>query len=136
MLICRVGTKRCALPLSSVEETLRPLPIQALAGAPEFVLGLTMLRGFATPVIDASHLLTHVFASAPTRFVSLRLGTRRAALAVDEVIGVRQVQSQSVEKLPPLLADVSEDVLASVTRLDGELLLILRAAHFMTETAP
>lgn len=56
-LICRVRTWLCALPLAHVVETLRPLPVRGLAGAPSFVLGLALLRGQAVPVVDAAQLL-------------------------------------------------------------------------------
>jgi purine-binding chemotaxis protein CheW len=39
-LVCRVATRICALPVGVVIETLRPLPLEPIAGAPAFVTGL------------------------------------------------------------------------------------------------
>jgi purine-binding chemotaxis protein CheW len=57
-LLCRIGSSIGALALKDVRETMRPLPIEPLAGTPPFVLGLAIVRGFPTPVIDAARLLS------------------------------------------------------------------------------
>ncbi len=134
-LLCRVGTRVCALPIAHVEETMRPLPIEQLAGMPAFVLGLSIIRGSPIPVIDANVLL----ASAPKdgriqRFVTVKIGARRAALLVDAVIGVRALESTSTEALPPLLSHTASDVLQAVGALDADLLLVLRSARIVPES--
>src|SRR6185436_6230529 len=50
---CRVGGLLCALPLEHVEETMRPLAIEAIAGGPAFVRGLAVVRGAPIPAVDA-----------------------------------------------------------------------------------
>lgn len=37
---------------------MRPLPVAAVAGAPDFVAGVAIIRGDAVPVVDAARLLT------------------------------------------------------------------------------
>src|SRR5688572_15607941 len=56
-LICRVSTRVCALPLDAVVETMRPLVVEPVAGAPGFVSGLSIVRGEPIPVVDAARLL-------------------------------------------------------------------------------
>src|SRR5262245_46180333 len=89
-LVCRVAGRLCALPLGSVIETMRPLPLRRVAGAPAFLLGIGIVRGEPVPVIDAARLLADI-AAPPTRYVSVRVGERRAVLAVEEVLGVRAI---------------------------------------------
>src|SRR5215467_11854932 len=55
-LLVRVHGSLCALPLGHVQEVLRPLPLQAVPGAPAFVCGVTVIRGGVMPVIDAAVL--------------------------------------------------------------------------------
>jgi len=133
-LICRVRTWRCALALSEVVETLRPLPVEAVAGAPFFMRGLALVRGLALPVIDAARLLDGIDAvSAPRRFVVLRTGERRVVLAVDEVLGVRAVPIDVQHPLPPLLDEAGRDAVACIGRLDAELLLVLDNARLLSD---
>lgn len=111
---------------------MRALPAAPLAGMPEFLLGLAIVRGGAVPVVDAGALLA---GSSPpggsSRFVVLRAGPRRIALAVDEVLGVRELSAESVANLPPLLGSASAEIVEAVGTLDRELLLVLRAAHIV-----
>jgi purine-binding chemotaxis protein CheW len=57
-LVFRCGAHTVALPLEQAVEVMRPLPIVPLAGAPEFVLGLAVVRGAPTPVVAVERLLT------------------------------------------------------------------------------
>jgi purine-binding chemotaxis protein CheW len=132
-LICRVPANVCALPLTDVEETLRVLPVEPLAGMPHFVRGLAIIRGAAVPVIDAASLLG-AKESRPTRFVMVKAADRRVALAFDAVLGVREIAVESLQELPPLLKDASAEAISAIGILDGTLLMVLRSAHLVPET--
>jgi purine-binding chemotaxis protein CheW len=129
-LVIGIGGRRCAIPLSGVAEVLRPLPIDPLPSPIEAVLGVTVLRGAAVPVIDPA-LLLEGEVSRPGRFVVLRLGARRAILAVAEIHGVQDLAGLPLEALPPLLRDAASEAIENVSRLDRELLLVLNAARLV-----
>lgn len=129
-LLCRVGTRLCAVPLEHVVETLRPLRVEPLAGAQDFVLGVAILRGTPVPVVDAARLLGAA-SSNPARFVSLRVGERSIALAVDAVEDVRVLGPAELAELPPLLREARAEVLEALGRLDADLLLVLRSASLV-----
>lgn len=133
VLICQVGGLRCALPVEHVIETMRPLRCEPLAGAPEGVQGAAIVRGAAVPVIDAGRLLGGP-AVAASRWVLLRLGERRAALAVGEVLGVRRLEGAALAAMPPLLSGAASEVAGAMGRLDGELLVVLRGGRLVDES--
>jgi len=140
-LLCCIGSRIGALALRDVRETMRPLPVESLAGAPSFVRGLATIRGFPTPVVDVGRLLGPSESSfAPTlspslaRFVSLELGERTAALAVDAVLGVRSVPSGVLLNIPPLLQEACASVVSVVGSLDARLLLVLEAARLVPQS--
>lgn len=133
-LLCRIGSRIGALTLKDVREVMRPLPIEPLAGAPPFVLGLAVLRGSPTPVIDAGRLLGPIGLPSPARFVSLRLGERTAALAVDAVLDVRFLAAGAIADIPPLLREAGSDVASAIGALDTQLLLVLEAARLVPES--
>jgi purine-binding chemotaxis protein CheW len=112
-----------------VIETMRPLPVEPLRGAPPFVLGISIIRGAPTPVVDAAALIGAT-GSTPRRFVTIRTGTRIGALAVDAVIGVHALASLAA--LPPLL-DAARDVAAAIGTLDAELLVVLDTARLVPD---
>lgn len=131
-LVCRVLTRLCALPLEHVSETMRPLPVEPVAGVPAPVAGVAIIRGAPVPVIDVACVLAGR-ASHPTRFVTVNVGARRVALAVDKVIGVRTIPTEALNELPPLLRDASTDGVAAIGTLDTQLLVVLRSARLIPE---
>jgi len=140
-LLCRIGSAFGALAVKDVLETMRPLPIEPLAGTPPFVLGLAMIRGLPTPVIDAGRLLNPLALAfsptappPPSRFVSLKLGDRTVSLAVDAVLDVRSLAAGILAEMPPLLREAGEELVSAVGALDGQLLLVLEAARLVPES--
>jgi purine-binding chemotaxis protein CheW len=134
VLLCRVHPIVCAVPLSRVIETFRPLPIEPLSSAPGFVRGFAIIRGAPVPVVDAG-LLFGGAPTRPTRFVALRAGPRTVALAVDAVIGVRRLDAGRAEELPPLLTGVGSAAIQALGSLDRALLLVLESSRLVPEEA-
>jgi len=133
-LVCRVRNRLCALPLAQVVETMRPLPIEPLAAMIPFVRGLSIIRGAPVVVVDAGALLGSSDQAMPTRFVAVRAGERSVALAVEDVLGVRDLARSEMTELPPLLRDASDELVAAVGTLDAALMVVLRTARLLPES--
>jgi purine-binding chemotaxis protein CheW len=139
-LLCRIGSRIGALALEDVRETMRPLPIEPVMGTPPFVLGLAIIRGFPTPVVDAGSLVgpstspSPILSQAPARFVSLKLGERTAALAVDAVLDVCSLPSETLSNMPPLLLGGGAQLASVIGALDSKLLLVLEAARLVPDS--
>jgi purine-binding chemotaxis protein CheW len=63
----------------------------------------------------------------PTRFVVVRVGERRVALAVDAVLGVFKLDLATAHALPPLAQDADADTLQAIGALDAHLLFVLNS---------
>jgi purine-binding chemotaxis protein CheW len=132
-LLVRVQNLVCALPLANIVETMRRLPIEPIAGVPLFVRGVSIVRGVPTPVVDLG-LVLGTLGSVTGRFVSLRLGDRQVALAVDEVLGIRDLDASTIRGLPPLLQEASNDLLETIGTLDSQVLVVLRSGWELPES--
>lgn len=132
ILVVAVQTRVCALPLVQVMETMRPLPVEPIAGLPSFVPGVSIVRGVPIPVVDLA-LLLGISSGVAGRFVTLRLGERQVALSVDAVLGIQDLDGCTIQKLPPLLRESSKDVIEAIGTLDAQLLFVLRAAWELPE---
>lgn len=132
LLMLQAGSLRCALPLPCVVETLRPLGTQQLANAPEFVLGVCVIRGEVLPVVDLARLL-NAATTGHTRWVVVRTGDRAAALAVDSVLGFRSAGPEMLAGVPALLSNAHPDIITMLGVLDRQLLLMLETAHLVPE---
>jgi purine-binding chemotaxis protein CheW len=133
-LLFRARTRLCALPIERLVETMRPLPATPFPGAPAFVLGVARIRGAAVPVVDLGALLGCPEPSQATRFLTLRLGDRRVALAVERVHGLRQLAPEVLSALSPLLANAEHDAVARIGTLDDELLLSLETTRIVPDS--
>lgn len=129
-LVFRAGQRLCAVPLAEVAETMRPLPIEAVPGAPSGVRGAAVIRGSPVPVIDLGVLFGSC-AREPTRFVCIKVENRTVALAVDSVVGINTYSAGECGALPPLLRDAATDVIAGIEARDAALVFFLSAARIV-----
>jgi purine-binding chemotaxis protein CheW len=110
---------------------MRPLRIEPLPGAPDFVIGISRIRGEPVPVVDLGRLLgVHDDRAPAPRFVLLRAGSRRVAVRVDAVMGVDSLAAPA-RSLPPLLTDASAASVAALAERDQDLLFVLDAARLL-----
>lgn len=130
-----VETGAClvALPLEGVIETMRPLRTEPLAGMPDFLLGLALIRGAATPVVDLAALLGQDAPEPPARFVTVRAGERVLALAVAGVREIRSLPAAAFEALPPLAGELGAELIAGVAALDARFLMLLQVSRAIPE---
>jgi len=135
LLLCQVGSLVCALPLEHVAETMRALPVEPIAGLPAFVSGVSIIRGAAVPVVDLATLLGEGSTKSLARLVLVRAEARLIALAVNEVLAIRRLESDSIAALPPLLRGTSTRFLSAAGALDAELLLIIEAGRIVPDSA-
>lgn len=130
-LVVEVAQARFALAVSDVIETMRPLAVEPVNGVPDYVLGLSIIRGIAVPVVDVARVLA-IGSAELGRFVTVRAGTRTIALAVSAVLGVVHVDKEDVHAAPPLMDGTGLDQLAV---RDGELFRILSGAKLIDDEA-
>lgn len=121
MLVWRAAGTRYASPLEQVAEVLRAAAIVPAAGRGP-VIGHLDLRGAAVPVVDPRQVLLSDAAAkhqvrATDRFVLLDDGSRRLALVVDDVEGLREVVAERPLEPPAdlLLGRLVEDAVPLLT---------------------
>ena len=100
---------------------------------PAFLRGISLIRGAVVPVVDVASLLDTNQNLTSTRFVTLKLGDRRIAFAVDDVIGVRRLANEASAAMPPLLRTTDAGLIDTITTLDAELILILEATYVIPD---
>ena len=134
-LLCRAGSRLCALPLAAVVEVMRPLPVEPVIDAPAFLNGLSVIRGAPVAVIDLGHLLGQPDA-APARLITVRVGGRVLGLAVAEVRGVRRADQVGPHAAIPLLREAAHEIVSTVGSLDSETLLFLEELRVLAQAVP
>jgi len=130
-LMCHAGSHLCAVPIAQVSETMRALPIEAVAGAPPGVLGVAVIRGAPVPVVDLGYVLGGT-ASQFKFFITIKADARTIALAVDAVVGIRLIGAQTYKALPPLLRDAANETITGIAARDAALTLLLSASRIVS----
>jgi purine-binding chemotaxis protein CheW len=122
------------LPLAYVREIMRALPVDPVPAMPDFLLGLALIRGAAVPVLDCARLVDAGVPGQVARFVTLAVGERQLALAVDSVIGVRTLPVTALGEVAPLLDGTDAGLVQAIATLDAELLMVLCASRMVPES--
>ena len=110
---------------------MRSLPIGPLAGVPPFVRGVSIIRGDAVPVVELGSVLGVPVPGVCTRFVLIRGGIGKIALAVESLLGVRVLNNSVCNDLPPLASNACSEIIAAIGALDRQLLLVLQAGSIV-----
>ena len=111
---------------------MRPLDTHPLAGTPGFVLGISIMRGVPTPVVDAARLLGGGDAEV-ARFVAVRTERGPVAFATGEVLGIRPVGPDRATQHAALLGAAPGGLVAGVARIGTEPLLLLQSARIVPD---
>jgi two-component system, chemotaxis family, sensor kinase CheA len=122
-LLVEAAGRPFAIPLDRVERTLRIADhtVRSVAGRPMLVERETVF-----PLIDAATVLGHPVHDVPTHAVLVRSGERRIALAVEQLVGQRELVTRA---LPAGIAD-SAAVSGGAVLSDGSIALIVDCDAF------
>jgi purine-binding chemotaxis protein CheW len=131
-LVFRAGPHLAAIGLEHVSEVARPLPVESLAGVPPHVRGICVLRGRPVPVVDVAALLGGDRATdgGADRFVGVGTGAQAAVLAVDSVVGIRDLPLDLLHDL----SSVAGPVCAAVGAVGREPLLLLSVGRVIPDS--
>ena len=132
-ILVRARSQLCALPITAVAETLRPLPTTHLAGLPPWVLGMAVIRGHSVPVVDLGRLLGVEGPPDPRRLVLMRSADRPLALSVEAVVGIDDADDAPLDRAAP---PMREGIVESFGVHRQELLAVLSAGHLLPAGVP
>lgn len=133
-LVFRADTHLAAIGLEHVTEVLRPLPVEELAGVPPYIRGICVLRGRPVPVVDIGLLLggeRMTSEDRAARFVGVRTGPQTAVLAVDTVVGIRDVPMERLHDLSSVTGSVACTAVGAIGR---EPLLLLETGRVIPDS--
>lgn len=118
-----------AVPVGDIAEIARVPLVTRVPNVPDFVRGVTNLRGEIIPVLNLALLVGLPDTTQASRgrvlFVQARRGVSPAALLVDDVKGIQRLQSQQFEQVNGLVDDKLSLVLRGVHGRGDRLLNIL-----------
>lgn len=138
-----LGAEVFAVPVTFVKEILDYRETFRIPGGPDYLLGLTDLRGQGVTTIDFRLRLglSRVEATSATRILVIEVPladrTLLLGLVVDRVIEVSSFRSDEIEGAPDIGADWPSGYIAGVVRRqDGFVVLVDVNAIFANDDSP
>jgi purine-binding chemotaxis protein CheW len=136
IVLLDLGGEAYGVEIGHVEEIIRMQSVTRIPNGPDFIEGVTNLRGRVIPVLDLRKRFGLV-ASAPTRrsrIVVGELGEHTVGLVVDGVSEVLLVGADAVEPPSTLVTSADSAFLRGVAKLDERLILLLDLSRILTRT--
>ena len=113
--------------IAAVESIIKMQTITQLPQAPQYVKGVTNLRGTVLPVIDLRIRfgLETQEVNRQTRIIIVTMGDLKVGVVVDGVSEVLRVQDDTIEGLPPMVSTINSAFLKGIVRLENRLIILL-----------
>ncbi|GAA4703488.1 chemotaxis protein CheW [Brevibacillus fulvus] len=126
-ILFRMGNEYYGLPISSVKEIIKPLPITRFPKSPPFVEGVIDLRGHILPIVNLPKMfgLEPLPLNEESRFVDIQMEGLNLGIVVDAVSEVIQIPLKQIEAAPAIVAGVEGKYLNGIARLEDRLILLL-----------
>lgn len=122
-----VGTEEFAIPILSVQEINRMMPITRVPQSPPFVEGVINLRGKIIPVMDLRKRfgLAKQDTTIDARIIVVEVASRVIGFMVDRVNEVLRINADIVEPPPSMVCGIESDYVQGVGKLQDRLLILL-----------
>jgi purine-binding chemotaxis protein CheW len=127
LVIFELGNENYGLDISTVEGIIKIQEITKMPRAPEFVEGVTNLRGMVVPVLDLRKRFgLPIFDNTrETRIVIVNIGKTKVGMIVDGVSEVLRVQEDAIEPTPPMISSVSTAFIRGIAKVNNKLVTLL-----------
>lgn len=131
----QLGDEVYGVEVKGVREILRISDILPVPGAPDYVLGITNIRGNVVTVVDGRKRinLQPIDYTDATRMIVLESCDDVVAIVVDNVADIIDLPESSIDSNPKLKTCQDSRYIDGVVSHSGGLIIILNAERFITD---
>lgn len=133
-VIFKLADEHYGVNIVSVESIIKVQEITKMPHVPNFVEGLTNLRGAVIPVIDLRKRfdLSASEETKDTRIIVVEMGNITAGMVVDAVTEVVHVAGNNVEPPSPMVSTVDTAFITGIAKVDHRLIILLDLNKVLT----
>jgi purine-binding chemotaxis protein CheW len=134
LVIFKLGQESYGVEIASVKSIIKMQAITHLPQAPQFIEGVTNLRGVILPVIDLRKRfgISQTEITADTRMVVVTLADTTVAMVVDSVEEVLRINEDIVEPPPTITVSVDSQFIRGIVKSDQNLVILLDLLKVLT----
>jgi len=127
LVVFELENEKYGVDIASVEGIIKMQEITRLPHAPEFIEGITNLRGTIVPVVDLRTRfgLPRKEATRDTRIVIANMDSSKVGIIVDAVTQVIRVPEDKIEPPPQMSVTINSAFIKNIAKLESELVILL-----------
>jgi purine-binding chemotaxis protein CheW len=127
LVVFDLAGEHYGVDIAAVESIIKIQPITVVPRAPQFVEGVTNLRGKVLPVIDLRKRLglPHEAPARDARIVVVEMGGATVGMVVDGVTEVLRINPESIEPPSPLVTTVDSAFIKGIAKVNDSLVILL-----------
>jgi purine-binding chemotaxis protein CheW len=134
LVIFELAEEDFGIDIAAVEGIVKMQAITPIPHAPDYVEGVTTLRGAVLPVIDLKKRFgikagEH---TRETRIVVVFMGELKVGMIVDAVSEVLTIEDTIIEPTPPMISTVATEFIIGIAKIDTRLVVLLDLAKVLT----
>ena len=133
-LVFTLGTEEYGIDILKVQEIRSYETVTRIANAPNFIKGMTNLRGVIVPIVDLrlKFDLGNVRYDHQTVVIILNVAGRVVGIVVDGVSDVLTLTGDDIKPAPEFGVSVSNEHLTGLGSVEGRMLILIDIERMMT----
>jgi purine-binding chemotaxis protein CheW len=128
-----LGSELCGLPVSAIQEVIRPPHLTRVPLAPQGVAGVVNLRGHILPVISLRQRLGLDNTAESDHVIVVKVREATIGVLVDSVGDVMDLDSADFEAALGKEGSGASEVVSGAYKLPDRLLLVLQADRILRD---
>lgn len=127
MVVFKIYGESFAVEVTLVEAIIKLQAITKVPHAPDFVVGVTNLRGNIVPVIDLKKRLDlpKTETGTDTRIIVAILQESKVGMIVDSVSQVVEIDESQIEPTPQMSTSIDSTYIRGIVKIENELVILL-----------
>jgi purine-binding chemotaxis protein CheW len=127
MVVFKLLKEEFAIEVTSVESIIKFQSITKIPHAPDFVVGVTNLRGNIVPVINLNKRLElpQTEEDEETRIIVVILKDSKVGMVVDGVTQVVEIEESEIEPTPTLSMSIDSSFIRGIVKIESQLVILL-----------
>lgn len=133
-VIFKLEEEHYGVNIITVESIIKVQEITKMPHVPDFVEGITNLRGVVIPVIDLRKRfnLPQTAETKDTRIIVVEMNGVMAGMVVDAVTEVVRVPEDNIEPPSPMVSSVDTAFITGIAKVDKRLIILLDLSKVLT----
>jgi len=134
LVVFQLADEHYGVDIASVESIIKMQVITKMPHTPDFVEGITNLRGMIVPVIDLRQRFGFpiIESTRDTRIVVVFMGNSKVGLIVDAVSQVLRIPEDAIEPPPPMVAMANSAFIKGIAKLERQIVILLDLGKVLT----